>query len=94
MLLTSLVVHVPAQVEIDADLNEYETLSTKTRAAFGRAAVEAGAPDHDANDDIENAVDTIAHVLHWLHQQGDMSPDEVVAVLTTATMHFGAEVDA
>lgn len=70
MLLESHMVNVPAQREIDADLNEYGQMGNKVRASFGGAAGEAGCPDAGFQEPRETAIDTIANVLHWLDQNG------------------------
>lgn len=57
-------------------------------ARWGQAAVAAGSPDLDANDDCTNAVDTIANVLHYAHAE-NMDTDYV---LRTAAMHYEAEI--
>jgi hypothetical protein len=70
MLLERKTVHVPAQPEIDADLNEWGFIGAKCCAAYGHAAVEAGAPDYPDGDGAEaartGAIDAIANILHWL----------------------------
>jgi hypothetical protein len=78
---------VPAltrRAERDAEGN----LTNAVRAEFGRAAVDLGTPDRGLNDDITDAVDTVANVMHWLHEQGiDPAP-----ALESARRHFDAEV--
>jgi hypothetical protein len=62
-------------------------LSNEARAEFGRAAVDLGTPDRGLNDERTDAVDTLANVMHWLHEQGiDPGP-----VLQSACRHFDAE---
>lgn len=89
MLLDRLVVLIPAQEEIDADLSEYGELSLKCREQFGSAAVYAGDPDRDFNDPQTSAGDTIANILHWL-KDADGDPEKAIR---DGLMHFQAEVD-
>lgn len=37
------------------------------RAGYGRDAMLAGTPDHSQNELVNNAIDTIANVLHAVH---------------------------
>jgi hypothetical protein len=67
-------------------------ITNAVRAHFGRAALEAGTPDHGLNGEgtdgcRTDATDTIANVLHWLHHRG-IDP---VPVLASAERHFRAE---
>lgn len=64
-------------------------LSQAARAEFGRAAVDVGTPDRGLSDDLTDATDTIANVLHWLHGL-DL---DVYSALQSAVRHFDAEVD-
>ena len=62
-------------------------ITNAARAEFGRAAVDVGTPDRGLNDDSTDAADTLANVMHWLHEQGiDPAP-----VLQSACRHFNAE---
>lgn len=65
MLMQTLLVSVPALEERDADVAEYGHLGIKVRAAFGEAAMDAGAPD-ECEDERTRAIDTIANILHCL----------------------------
>lgn len=95
MILTTITVNVPAQREIDADLNEYGHISTKCRAQYGEAAVEAGAPDYEALDPLEAASDAIANILHWLNENlstdGSVSPNPIASALQNGLRNFEAE---
>jgi membrane-bound lytic murein transglycosylase B len=98
MLLEIKTVYWPAPSEREADLNEHGRLSSKTRAAFGAAAVEAGTPDHGMNGDdidgtITDAADAIANILH--HVAWESGADYVLAVSTAlerAQLQFDAEI--
>lgn len=95
MLLESKLVYLPAQPEIDADLGEFGTLSTKTRAAIGEAAAEVGSIDFGQNGDDDlgvatDAADAIANILHWVAQH-DGEPE---LVLANARMNYQAEIRA
>jgi hypothetical protein len=77
---------VPALTEPGERDREGE-ITNAARAEFGRAAVDLGTPDRGLNDDRTDAVDTLANVMHWLHEQGiDPAP-----VLQSASRHFHAE---
>lgn len=88
MLLDTRTVNVPAQEEIDADLDEYGHIGIRCRAEYGNAAVDAGAPDSN-EDDRTCAIDAIANILHWLEDK-EVSP---AGVLDMALTHFEAERD-
>jgi hypothetical protein len=62
-------------------------ITNAARCEFGRAAVDVGTPDRGLNDESADAVDTVANVMHWLHQQGI----EPAPVLRLAGRHFEAE---
>lgn len=62
-------------------------ITNAARSEFGRAAVDVGTPDRGPNDESTDAVDTVANVMHWLHQQGI----EPAPVLRLAGRHFEAE---
>jgi len=96
MLLDRRVVNVPAQREIDADLAEYQTLSTKTRAVFGGAGVEAACPDVEAQDPYESAVDAITNILHHIDDLAgwDLPLGDAARALDLALTHFRAERNA
>lgn len=87
MLLERRVVNVPADPELDADVNEYGHLGCKIRAAFGLAAVEAGTPDFGQNDGNTDAVDAIANILHHIEEAGG----EVEVALGVALGHYWNE---
>lgn len=90
MLMQTLIVHVPAQPEVDADLNEFQCLSTLTRAALGHAGVQAADRDYGVSDQETSAVDAIANILHWLdHEQQGLT--DLRAVLDRALTHHDAE---
>lgn len=91
MLLETVVAHVPALCELDADQAEYGQLSAKTRATFGDAAIEVGCPDRDGLDDLEAASDTITNVLHSLDFTDRLTDDALEAVLRSARLNFEAE---
>lgn len=58
------------------------------RAALGERAVIAGIPD-ERDQDREDAISTIANVLHWLErEEGDADPEDV---LDMALHHFVVE---
>jgi hypothetical protein len=89
MLLEAKVVHIPAQPEIDADMSEFGCLSTKTAAAYGEAAVDAGAPD--PGDDAHTwIVDALANIFHYAKLEG-LDPNVVVE---SAMRHFEAESES
>jgi hypothetical protein len=77
---------VPALTEPGERDREGE-ITNAARAEFGRAAVDVGTPDRGLNDDSTDAVDTVANVMHWLHEQG-IDP---ALVLRSAARHFDAE---
>src|SRR5690242_18937335 len=91
MLLETVVAHVPAQPELDADQAEYGQLSAKTRAAFGDAAIEVGCPDRGAQDLEESASDTIANILHHLDYYAGTEGVDIDRILRTARENFEAE---
>lgn len=66
MLLEAVTTHVPALPELDADRSEFGEISLKSRAEFGRAAVDVGTPDGGQGDERIDAVDTIVNILHHL----------------------------
>lgn len=94
MLLERKIVHVPADREREADLNEYGHLGWKVRAGFGQAAIEAGTPDYGRNAEEDDAIDAIANILHHLsyhdhpHARGDMAD----RVLRMARSHWETEI--
>jgi hypothetical protein len=89
-LMESVIVHVPAQPELDADQAEYGTLSLKNRAFYGQAACQAGNPDHSGLDPFTSAVDTITNVLHYMHYNVNGGPRNCIEI---ALMHFDAEIE-
>lgn len=66
MLLEAVTTHVPALPELDADRSEFGDISLKSRAEFGRAAVDVGTPDGRQDDERTDAIDTIVNILHHL----------------------------
>jgi hypothetical protein len=62
-------------------------ITNAARSEFGRAAVDVGTPDRGLNDASTDAVDTVANIMHWLHQQGI----EPAPILQSAVRHFEAE---
>lgn len=65
------------------------------RAAYGSHAVSVGTPDYGMTVREgyydEDAVDTVTNVLHHLHVNGGLTPDDCLSVLDRATRHFMAE---
>lgn len=96
MLLSPKVVYVPAQREIDADLGEYGFIGGKCKAAYGNAAIEAGAADFGRQDERTDAVDAIANILHYVGQYENggrgMTEEQARGVLDSALMHYLAEI--
>lgn len=92
MLLSTKTVHVPAEREIAADLSEYGSIGWKCAAAYGHAAIEAGAPDYPDGDgdiaEVTGAVDAVANILHHIDYYEHGNPQEV---LRRALDHFEAE---
>lgn len=70
-------------------MSEITATQRRKRAQHGLHAVQVGTPDYDRNDDVTNAVDTIANVLLWLAWRG--YGDQAEHVLDTATYHYEAE---
>lgn len=96
MLLETKVVHVPAERERLADLNEFGGLSFKTRSSFGEAAIEVGTPDRGSNGegfegDSTDAVDAIANILH--HLKYEYPDEDAEVVLESAVEHFRHELE-
>jgi hypothetical protein len=86
MKLIDKTVKVPAG-SLSTERDEEGNLTNAVRAEFGRAAVDVGTPDRGLNDERTDAVDVLANVMHWLHEQGiDPAP-----VLQSARRHFNAE---
>jgi hypothetical protein len=80
---------VPALTE-PGERDREGQITNAARAEFGRAAVDVGTPDRGLNDDRTDAVDTVANVMHCLHEQGiDPAP-----VLRSASRHFHAEKES
>jgi len=89
MKLIDKTVKVPAR-SLSTERDEEGNLTNAVRAEFGRAAVDVGTPDRGLNDQRTDAVDALANVMHWLHEQGiDPAP-----VLHSAARHFDAEKES
>lgn len=89
MKLIDKTVKVPA-LFLSSERDEEGNLNNAARAEFGRAAVDVGTPDRGLNDERTDAVDTLANVMHWLHELGiDPGP-----ALRSACRHFDAEKES
>jgi len=91
MILESLMVHIPAQSERDADISEYGSIGRGCKDQYGLAAVEAGSPDYPDGERVEaaqtGAVDVIANVLLWANSEGA----DTGRVIRSALTHYDAE---
>lgn len=65
------------------------TETSPYRVIHGRAACEAGDPDHHVSDPRTSAIDTIANVLHAL--AAEQPEHDARAVLDTALNHYLSE---
>jgi hypothetical protein len=65
-------------------------MDPRRRAAFGKAAVDAGTPDRGKNDNRTDAIDVVANILHWLRSIDEPDP---AAILSSAATHFLVERD-
>ena len=64
-------------------------MKNEDRAEYGRAAVDAGTPDRDCNDDSTNTTDTLANIMHWCKEEKiDFS-----RCMASAQMHYQAEIE-
>lgn len=70
MILASYTVNVPAQSEIDADLNEYGHLGTACRTALGEAAIDAALHGELCGRPMATVTDAVANVLHAALDRG------------------------
>jgi hypothetical protein len=97
MLLDSRTVHVPAGREVEADRNEFDgQIGTNTRAAFGRAAVEAGTVEGGGMQDVrEDVVDAITNLMHYYAESlsGDKEwrDEQVKRMAHVAFQHYRNE---
>ena len=65
-------------------------MDPRRRAAFGKAAVDAGTPDRGQNDNRTDAIDAVANILHWLRSVDEPDP---AAILNSAATQFLVERD-
>jgi hypothetical protein len=63
-------------------------LTGEQRRAFGYAAVVAGAPDWDADDEQTTTVDALANMMHWAATRSGVDFEQA---LDSARLHFAAE---
>ena len=62
-------------------------MDNEARAGYGHMAIQNGSPDYGDNEFSEDATDTVANILHAIHEQGA----DPAQVLRCAVMHFEAE---
>lgn len=92
---SSKTVHLPTSEDIAENRIDHGDMGVETRAVYGRAAVEVGAPDHESNTPRTNAVDAITNILHWLADEDPHAPEVVLAACSfTSRLSSAVRSDA